>query len=123
MCGCDVCKKETEVHTAACGFGAMSLGYCMECIRSGAEPEWGFEYLYGDVGNKGEGLAARVSDFKTWKDGKYWTWDEWVTWRRLPEQKHLDEEHDRQMAKMDAQAGLDREDPEPLPDFDTEDDN
>jgi hypothetical protein len=35
---CDVCGKEAEIHVCASTFGAMSNGYCKECLQKGLEP-------------------------------------------------------------------------------------
>lgn len=106
---CDVCKRDRETHVASSTTGAISFAFCNECLQNNAEPEWTLEYLYSDVGHKGEGLADWVKQLKTYKDDKYINWDEWFDWRRLPEQAHFDEEHEKQLneyfsAMADAEA-------------------
>lgn len=80
---CDVCLSGRDIAgVAASVTGAISFCYCRRCLNKQAEPEWTFEYLYSDVGHDGEGLADWVSSLSTYKNGGYWTWDEWVAWRR-----------------------------------------
>ena len=35
---CDVCSREAEIHVCASTMGAISLGYCSECLNNGLEP-------------------------------------------------------------------------------------
>jgi hypothetical protein len=79
---CDCCNKEGPTQVVSSAVGPASFAYCDECIRRNAEPLGCFYYLYDDVSNKGEGLVNDVKLLTTYKDGKYITWDEFVTMRR-----------------------------------------
>ena len=35
---CDVCGIETDIYVCASSMGALSLGYCKDCLREGLEP-------------------------------------------------------------------------------------
>jgi len=37
---CDVCGKETEIYVCASTMGAVSFGYCKDCLMKGLEPYW-----------------------------------------------------------------------------------
>jgi len=37
---CDVCGKETDIVVCASTMGAISFGYCKECLQKGLEPYW-----------------------------------------------------------------------------------
>lgn len=73
---CEVCNREREVHVGASPFGPISFAYCNECLTEGAEPEFVLDYLWNDVagGNIGN---LRVLP-KTWADGRYQTFQEYV---------------------------------------------
>lgn len=80
---CQVCSRERQVHVRCCGFGPMSLAYCEECLITGAEPEFGFQYLWDWVGGrKRENLVPELDESFCWvgdaENGRYWSWDEWV---------------------------------------------
>jgi hypothetical protein len=77
---CDVCGQPALGVASSC-VGAISWAFCRECINQQAEPEFSFFYLYDDVSHDGEGLAEWVECLRTFKDGRYWTWKEWVQWR------------------------------------------
>lgn len=77
---CDVCGQPAIGVASSC-VGPISWAFCRECLNQKAEPEFSFGYLYDEVSTDGEGLADWVSILKTFKDGRYWTWDEWVKWR------------------------------------------
>lgn len=98
---CDVCKVQPALGVASMSCLPMSIAFCVGCARQPAEPEWAFEYLYSVVGTKGAGLADWISNYHTWKDGRYWSWDEWKTWRQLPAQAHFDDEHEEWMQQLD----------------------
>lgn len=76
---CDCCRVNHALGVASPAFVAVSFAWCEECIKQQAEPESTFEYLYWYVGNRGEGLVD-LSAWKTFKDGRYWTWTEWKAW-------------------------------------------
>lgn len=77
---CDVCNKNNAAGVCASPFGPVSYAYCTECLGNGADPESSFEYLYWFVGSRGEGLAEGVKEAATFKDGRYWKWEEWKAW-------------------------------------------
>lgn len=79
---CEVCGQHEAVGVASCSFGAMSLAYCQQCLDQKAEPLWGFDYMFTDVSDNGEGLADWWSKMTTWKDGSYLSWPDYVTLRR-----------------------------------------
>lgn len=79
---CDVCDKSESVGVAASTIGPVSLAYCKECLVRNAEPLFAFEYLYDEVSEEGEGLAERVNDLTTFRDGKYITWGDYKALRR-----------------------------------------
>lgn len=35
---CDVCGKTEEIYVCASTMGAVSLGYCKDCLQKGLEP-------------------------------------------------------------------------------------
>lgn len=80
---CDVCNTADNIAgVASSSIGAISFCFCKTCLSNNAEPEFCLEYLYSEVGNEGLGLAEHVANYTTFKDGKYWTWDEWAAWRK-----------------------------------------
>lgn len=81
---CDICRREDNIAgVASSPFGPISFCYCIPCLQMGAQPEFILEYLYSDVGTEGEGLHDAVKEVFTFKDDKYWTWTDWVAWRKL----------------------------------------
>lgn len=74
---CFVCSK-TDLLAGVCAsaVGPMSFMVCLMCLEEQAEPESSFIYLY-------EGTGDHVAVLKTYKDGRYWTWEEWKAWRKL----------------------------------------
>lgn len=82
---CDCCKRGPVVGVASSGFGAVSFAWCAECLAQPAEPEMMFEYLYDDVGSKGEGLIPQLDGWSTWSEGSYIKWPEWRDKRRVAE--------------------------------------
>lgn len=43
---CDVCGKETKIYVCASSMGALSLGYCKDCLEAGLEP---YEIMVGYI--------------------------------------------------------------------------
>lgn len=86
---CDVCNRQGTTQVVCSAVGPASFAYCTECLHQGTEPLGCFYYLYDDVGNKGEGLHESVKNLRTFKDGKYITWDEFVAFRRSEDGKGL----------------------------------
>lgn len=81
---CDCCHRPEQkvVGVASSGFIAMSFAWCGECLQQHVEPEWVLSYLYYEVGDHGENLIADEHLPGTWKDGRYWTWEQWKDWAR-----------------------------------------
>ena len=75
---CEVCNVNEMVAVCCSAFGAMSSAYCLECHQRMAEPEFGFSYVWESTDGN---VAEWVHQMSTWKDGRYWTWQEWVDWR------------------------------------------
>lgn len=77
---CECCRRHGIVGVASSGYGAVSFGWCMQCLRhpTHPEPEWVLAYLYYDVGDHGDGLVADELLPGTFRDGRYWTWREWA---------------------------------------------
>lgn len=73
---CDVCGTEEEiVGVASSSFGAISFCFCKKCIVQNAEPISMFEATLEIVGKE---VAEHVRYARTFKDGKYITWDQFV---------------------------------------------
>lgn len=73
---CDVCQSDKDIAgVASSTMGAFSLCFCKTCIKENAEPYFMFEYTLDSVGLE---VADWVKTMKTYKDGKYITWDEFV---------------------------------------------
>jgi hypothetical protein len=104
---CNCClrnERETWVHSSS--IGAMSFASCRECLDHDAEPEFAFAYLYDFVSKDGEGLREVTE--QVFKDGSYWTWEEWVKWRQDPIRKaELDTQRDKdyEAVRGDTQTG------------------
>lgn len=74
---CDVCDKTEMVGVVSSSFGPVSLAYCKECLEKPADAEFIFQYLYNDVGDRGEGLVKELDKFYTWREGAYISWSEY----------------------------------------------
>lgn len=85
---CDCCGKKDVFVVCSSAFGPISWAYCEECYRKPAEPESGFEFLYGLSG--GDGLIEDVKSFFTFKDGAYVSWEDWLAWRRSQPRRDLE---------------------------------
>jgi hypothetical protein len=73
---CDVCgSKEDIVGVASSSLGAISFCFCKKCIVQNAEPLMMFEFVLEEVGRE---VAEHVRYARTFKDGKYITWDQFV---------------------------------------------
>lgn len=77
---CDCCQKEQASGAAASGYVPMSFAWCNECLTRHVEPEMVLQYLYYMVGDHGEGLVPAEQLPGTYKDNKYWTWQEYADW-------------------------------------------
>lgn len=80
---CDVCMNEsggTFVGVASLSSGPMSVAFCNNCLREGAEPAFAMEYLFVFVaGGDLEKLRPEVHEgLATWADGRYMTLKEYV---------------------------------------------
>jgi hypothetical protein len=72
---CQVCGKDEVIGVRCSGLGAMSLAYCSECEQCGAEPEFMFAITAEMCGTE---VADFVRDMKTFKDGAYVGWSDWI---------------------------------------------
>jgi hypothetical protein len=99
---CDCCgKTDTEVHVHSSSIGAMSFASCKECLSHNTEPEFCFHYLYDFVSTDGKGLREITEQI--YKEGKYWTWDEWLKWRQTePNKTTLDQKRDADIEAMNS---------------------
>lgn len=80
---CDVCgSKDDIVGVASSSLGATSFCFCKTCLVQNAELIGMFNYLYDDVSQEGEGLVEEVNYLRTFKDGKYISWQEYVEYRK-----------------------------------------
>lgn len=73
---CDVCEKPS-IGVASSSFGPVSFAFCEECSRNGAEPEWIFVYLRDEIGP--DNLHESAKSNLTFTDGRYMSFDEWLT--------------------------------------------
>jgi hypothetical protein len=73
---CEVCHRKRNVGVACSTLGAVSCAFCRECLEQRAEAEWMFEFTLEEVGE--HFVAPWVKGLRTFKDGVYLTWDEWV---------------------------------------------
>jgi hypothetical protein len=56
---CDVCGKQVEViHVCASAMGAISYGYCTDCLVKGLEPYWSVVAYISCAGKFPEGINA-----------------------------------------------------------------
>jgi len=80
---CDVCIKEKPVAgVASSALGPISFGYCAECLANQSEPEWILAYTLDEVGHGDpDKLHEWVKTISTWKNGRYYSGDEWVQLR------------------------------------------
>lgn len=77
---CEVCG-EPAVGVAS-SIMPISHAYCRKCLTENAEPIFIFRYHYDEVSTDGEGLAPWFTEnVKSYMDGKYITWQEYVEWR------------------------------------------
>lgn len=72
---CDCCGRTADAGVASSGLGPISFAWCKQCIEENAEPEFMLEYVWGEIG---EDVAGHVKQVKTWKDGAYIKWAEFV---------------------------------------------
>lgn len=70
---CDVCGRQGIVGVASSCLGAISFAFCAECLSQGAEPEFMLGFTWDMTGGN---PAEWVRELKTYKDGRYITWDE-----------------------------------------------
>jgi hypothetical protein len=77
---CDVCGQ--PAIGVASSIMPISFAYCLTCLVQRAEPIFIFEYHYDDVSHDGANLAPWFTEcVRSYMDGKYITWDEFVKWR------------------------------------------
>lgn len=74
---CDVCGVNDAIGVASTHV-PMSVAFCAECARRGADPESVFEFWYGDFGTRFDEMSA-PDQFTTYKNGRYMTYREWAT--------------------------------------------
>jgi hypothetical protein len=73
---CDVCGTEEDiVGVASSGLGPISFCFCKKCIIQNAEPISMFEATLEIVGKE---VAEHVTLCRTFKDGKYISWNQFV---------------------------------------------
>lgn len=71
---CDICHINPGIGVASTSV-PCSVMYCTECATRGSDPEWVFEYWYGEIGEPND--LNCPDNFNTFKDGKYITYREW----------------------------------------------
>lgn len=76
---CDVCGVNPPVGVASSVLGAISWAYCRTCLERHADVEVMFAVTYDTCGDR---VGEWLSEMSTWKDGRYWTWEEWLAWRK-----------------------------------------
>ena len=69
---CEVCGMPA-IGKAPSALGGLNVFLCLTCLAQGAEPEWVFELALEDTGVCAEWASGR----KTFRDGKYISWDDW----------------------------------------------
>lgn len=70
---CDICRVN-EAIGVACTSIPLSVAYCNECARRGADPEAVFDFFFEEVSSD---PADMREDMVTFKDGKYISYREW----------------------------------------------
>jgi hypothetical protein len=83
---CSVCEEPALGVASSC-LGAVSFSFCRRCCLKKAEPEIMFDYLYDELR---DGVADWVKELFTFKDGIYWSWGFYVSWRKRMEATHAD---------------------------------
>ncbi len=73
---CDVCGQGQAIGVASTSM-PMSVAYCAECARRGADPEIVFVCWYDDFGTRFDEMA-RPDAVNTFKDGRYMSYREWA---------------------------------------------
>jgi hypothetical protein len=76
---CDVCNKNEAIGVASTSV-PLSVAFCVECARRGADPEIVFLY-WAEEGIRPE-IHACPDYATTYKDGKYVTYREWFEARQ-----------------------------------------
>lgn len=73
---CDVCGSKDDISgVASSSLAPMSFCFCRKCLMQNAEPICMFDATLEIVGTE---VAEHVRQAKTFKDGKYITWDQFV---------------------------------------------
>lgn len=116
---CDCCFREEKevVGVFSSSLGAVSWAFCQECLDKIAEPECMFDYMHDFVSDNLGGLAEWCQQFTTFKDGRYWTIQEWYEWRLTQPPSKAFEEYMQMLEDNDKKYGVDDIWPEPVEDF------
>lgn len=79
---CDVCHTNPSIGVACSAFTAMSMAFCVECLRKPAEQEGVFQYLWEDVAHRDlQKLHPSVFHYYTFVRGEYVSFADWAAAR------------------------------------------
>jgi hypothetical protein len=81
---CDVCRTNPPIGVASTSI-PLSVAYCAQCARLGADPEGVFEYWAEECKIKPNEHRA-PDQCVTFRDGKYVTYRQWYEARHTNEQ-------------------------------------
>jgi len=74
---CECCALHPVVAVVSSGVGAISFGFCKECLVRGAEPIFMFRYLKDAVANNNkDALHKEVFSMVTFYEGEYKTFEQ-----------------------------------------------
>ena len=117
---CDVCGEPAIGVASSCM--PISFAYCRKCLQEGAEPIFVFAYHYDEVSDDGGNLADWFTqNVKSYMDGHYISWGEYVAWRHANGQTKSQpcEPSDEEMAEwaeLDKKSGIEELFQDVLPD-------
>jgi len=74
---CEVCQLNDSIGVACSALGPVSMAFCKTCLEKNAESVGMIEYTLDACGGPDD-VADWVKQLKTYKDGQYLTWDEYM---------------------------------------------
>lgn len=74
---CDICKEGESVGVYGTSV-PMSLAFCLRCVASASDPVSTFEDWLKNPDYPSEERRQRA---RTYENGEYWTWSEWLAKR------------------------------------------
>lgn len=75
---CNCCNENEAVGVASSSLGPVSFAYCRRCLDEDADCEVMFQVMADMVNGDDTGLADYVKRMKTFKNGSYITWSDWL---------------------------------------------